>query len=96
MSIDTPILFLTYKRINTARRVFDVIKKIKPKKLYFASNAPQEMSYEKDLIMVNKVRDLINLIDWNCKVVKYFIRRIYQCVNLYKSLNIFFKFEKEE
>ncbi len=96
MSIDTPILFLTYKRINTARKVFDVIKKIKPKKLYFASNAPQEMSYEKDLIMVNKVRDLINYIDWNCKVVKIFHKKHLPVrESIPKSLNIFFKFEKE-
>jgi hypothetical protein len=41
MSFDVPILFLTYKRYRTTIRVFNTIKKIKPKKLYFASNAPK-------------------------------------------------------
>ena len=37
------ILFLTYKRFETSIQVFESIKKAKPKKLYFASNAPKNI-----------------------------------------------------
>ena len=49
MSFETPILFLTYRRFSTAKKVFDEIKKIKPKKLYFASNIPEKINYNNDI-----------------------------------------------
>lgn len=95
MSFDTPILFLTYKRLNTAKRVFNIIKKIKPTKLYFASNAPQRV-INQEINLVNQVRDLIEEINWKCKVVKIFHKKhLPVSKSIPKSINTFFKFENE-
>ncbi len=96
MSFETPILFLTYKRFSTAKKVFDEIKKIKPKKLYFASNIPEKINYNNDIKLVNRVRLLINEINWKCKVIKIFHKRhLPVSKSIPKSINFFFKFEKE-
>ena len=100
MSFDTPVLFLTYKRFNTAKKVFEVIKKIKPKKLYFASNAAQKKDHYKDdnkeIEMVEKVRSLLKEINWKCKVVKIFHKKhLPVSLSIPKSISIFFKSEKE-
>lgn len=96
MSFDTPILFLTYKRFNTAKKVFEVIKKIKPRKLYFASNAAKKKDYYKEIEMVERVRSLLNEINWKCKVVKIFHKKhLPVSESIPKSISIFFKSEKE-
>tara|TARA_X000000950_G_scaffold45778_1_gene52125 strand:- start:14644 stop:15573 length:930 start_codon:yes stop_codon:yes gene_type:complete len=71
LQLTTPILFLTYKRIDTSLRVFESIKKAKPKKLYFVSNAPSSDNSE-ELIKISKVRSLVDSIDWDCKVITLF------------------------
>ena len=96
MLFDTPILFITYKRFYTARKVFDVIKKIKPKKLYFASNLPPKKNYKKDIESVYKVRSLLNEVNWNCKVKKIFHgKHLRVSESIPRSIDIFFKNEKE-
>lgn len=94
MSFDTPILFLTYKRFNTAKKVFEVIKKIKPKKLYFASNAPQKK--EDQIEKVEKVRSLLNEVNWKCRIIKVFHKKhLPVSQSIPKSISLFFKTEKE-
>jgi len=39
---ETPILFLVFNRFDTAQRVFDEIRKQKPKYLYVAADGPRE------------------------------------------------------
>jgi hypothetical protein len=65
----SPVLFLTYNRLDTASVVFESIRKYKPKKLYFASNAPRANDIV-DRDKVQSVRALLNLVDWECEVVK--------------------------
>lgn len=61
------ILFITYRRWETALSVFESIKKYRPKKLYFSSNAPNGEGIE-EKNKVEKVRGLQKLIDWDCEV----------------------------
>lgn len=92
---NTPILFLTYKRINTAKKVFDEIKKIKPKKLYFASNAPI-LNNLSEIKKINSVRNLLNEVDWKCKIVKIFHKKhLPVSKSIPTSINTFFKYEKK-
>ena len=71
MQLETPILFLTYKRFETTEKVFESIKKAKPKKLYFVSNAPKNND-KIEIEKVLKVRSLIKLINWECEVITLF------------------------
>jgi hypothetical protein len=93
MSFNTPILFLTYKRYHTAIRVFNSIKKIKPKKLYFASNAPKNNS---EIFVVQNVRDIINKINWRCELITMFYSEHMPVkVSIPTSINFFFRKEKQ-
>jgi hypothetical protein len=69
--LNTPILFLIYKRLDTTKQVFEVIKKIKPTRLYIAADGPKEDIAEKE--KVKKVRDyVLSNINWNCELKTLF------------------------
>lgn len=92
MNFNIPILFLTYKRYKTAIRVFNAIRKIKPKKLYFASNAPKD---NEEIYEVKKVRNIINQVDWNCKLITIFHKNhLLVKDSIPTSINFFFSKEK--
>ena len=61
------VLFLTYRRFGTAEKVFESIREAKPPRLYFASNAPNPENKNEEQ-RVDKVRGLLDRIDWNCEV----------------------------
>ncbi len=94
MQLDTPILFLTYKRFGTSELVFESIKRVKPKKLYFVSNAPKNNDLE-EFEKILKVRSLINQIDWDCDV-KTLFREEYLEVKQSITLSISWFFSLEE
>lgn len=64
---DIPILFLTFNRLETAKKVFAQIKKQQPKYLFLASDGPRaNVSGEKEI--VKKIRDyILSEIDWSCE-----------------------------
>src|SRR6056297_64879 len=62
-----PLLFVVFNRVDTTRKVFNKIKKVKPTKLFIAADGPREdRPGEKE--KCKKVRDIINDIDWDCEV----------------------------
>lgn len=71
-NLETPILFLTFNRLDTTKRVFEEIKKAKPLKLYIASDGPREDVLGEDE-KVKEVRSFIESnIDWECEVKTLF------------------------
>lgn len=76
---ETPILFLIFNRIDTASRVFEEIKKQKPKFLYIAADGARKHidgEYEK----CRKTREIIiNNIDWDCEVKTLFRDENFGC-----------------
>ncbi len=66
---ESPVLFLIFNRPEVTFRVFEEIKKVKPKKLYIASDGPRT-PIENDLC--KQTREVINLIDWDCEVKTLF------------------------
>lgn len=66
----SPLLFLTYKRIDTTMQVFAQIKQVRPKRLYIASNYPKT-PYENDKVFT--LRSLLERsIDWECQVFRMY------------------------
>lgn len=93
MLFKVPVLFISYKRYRTASLVFDEIKKIKPKRLYFASNYPENKKEEKN---VKKVQGLLEKINWKCKVTKIFHKKhLPVSKSIPKAINFFFQNEIE-
>ena len=96
MEFSTPILFLTWKRIDITKKVFGKIKAIKPRKLYISSDGPRlNKSGEEEKI--SQVRDyLLDNIDWNCEVKTLFYNENKGCRNaVSKAISWFFDNENE-
>lgn len=89
-----PVLFLTYRRIETAQRVFEAIKKARPQKLYFASNAPNP-NISGEAARVGRVRSLLDQVDWDCEIkVRFLEEHLPVRLSVTSSLNWFFSEEE--
>jgi hypothetical protein len=89
LNFQVPILFLTYKRLDTALRVFEKIKMVKPQKLFISSDGPKNKT-EQEIIF--KLRDrLKSHVDWECDLNFIFYKENLGCRNaVSKSINEFF------
>jgi len=83
-----PILFIIFNRPDTTQKVFDEIKKIKPKQLFvIADGARNDREWEE----CNKARDIINQVDWNCEVHKNYSDKNLGCkIRISSGLDWFF------
>lgn len=91
----TPILFIIFNRPQLTSQIFDVIKTIKPERLYLAADGPREWIKE-DKINCDETRGIVSEIDWDCKVAKLFRHHNLGCKNSVSSaINWFFENEEE-
>lgn len=67
----TPIAFFVFRRPQTTKKVFDVIRQIKPKKLFLIADGPR-INNQDDFQKCSEVRKIIDNIDWNCQVLRNF------------------------
>lgn len=78
-----PVCIFLFKRSVTLRRIFDVLRVVKPSKIYLRSD---EGRTDEEKEAVAKVRKLaLELIDWNCEVVRDFAstnRGVYENIGL--------------
>lgn len=95
MGIIPPILFLVFNRPKATKLVFAEIKKAKPDRLFIAADGPRkERIGEVDLC--REVREIIDEIDWNCKVETLFRNENLGCGNAVKSaIEWFFSYVPE-
>ena len=63
----TPILFMIFNRLDNTQKVFDAIKKAKPKQLFVAADGPRE-NKEDEKEKCEQARKIIEQVDWDCKV----------------------------
>lgn len=68
---DTPILFLIFNRPDTAQQVFDVIRKMRPGKLFIAADGPRPLIPD-DREKCEKTREIIKQVDWDCEIKTLF------------------------
>ncbi len=90
------ILFLIFNRLDTAKRVFEQIKKAKPERLYIASDGPREEK-EGEKEAVDSVRKFVSdNVDWPCSVKTKFNDENLGCARAVSSaLNWFFDNEDD-
>jgi len=73
---DVPILFIIFNRPETTRKLFPVIKKVRPTRLFIAADGPREnRNGEKE--KCEEVRKITEDVDWLCTV-----KRLYRDKNL--------------
>jgi len=89
---DTPILFIIFNRPETEKRVFDVIRKIKPKELFVAADGPRKNKKEEAERCVEARKIIDNGVDWKCKIHKLYRSKNMGCKNAVSSaIDWFFK-----
>lgn len=93
---DIPVLFIVFKRLDTTIEVFDEIKRIKPNKLYIASDGPRKDFYEETILCENVKNYIIKNIDWNCEVFRLFREQnVGATVHVSESITWFFAHEEK-
>lgn len=80
--VKTPVLFVTFVRVDYARQVWEAIKTAQPQKLYFYSNKGRE-NKEGEIERNNEIRSWVNEVDWDCELHTWFRE---ECVDVYTSL----------
>lgn len=89
-----PVCIFLFRRAETLPNIFEVLKIVKPEKLYLRSDEGRNDEEKKE---VAKVRSLaLNLIDWDCEVIKDFAsenRGVYKNIGL-GAIEIFKKEDK--
>jgi hypothetical protein len=92
-SFNVPILFIIYKRRNSALKVMDVISKIKPKKLYISQDGPRNTG---NALLIDEVRKaVLAKVNWNCKLTVWVHEKNFGLKeHIPEAFNKFFK--KEE
>ncbi len=64
----TPILLLVFNRPLLTQLVFDSIKTARPEQLFVAFDGPR-IGYDADIQNVKKIEQIINSVDWDCRVL---------------------------
>lgn len=69
--LDTAVLFLVYKRPDTTKRVFEVIRRARPSRLYIAGDGPRSEE-DGETEKVQEARRIATSVDWGCEVKTLF------------------------
>ena len=68
----TPILLITFKRLDTTLKVLESIRSVKPEKLYISSNAPNPERPAEEEMVLSVRHHVEKMIDWPCKLEKLY------------------------
>ena len=90
-----PILFIIFRRKDTALKSFERIKQVKPNKLYIACDGARE-NVEGENILVEETRNaILQQINWDCELKTLFQEKNIGCgKGVYTAIN--WLFENEE
>ena len=77
-SLDTPILLLVFNRQKTTAKVFEAIRRARPRRLFVAADGPRP-HVEADAPNCLATRDIATAVDWNCEVKTLFRKRNLGC-----------------
>lgn len=80
MAFSTPILFLIFNRPKHTQKVFDVLKELKPSKLYVSGDGAR-LNKTDDLTKIAETRAILSQVDWECEVYTRFNEDNLGCKN---------------
>jgi len=90
-TFDTPILFIIFNRPENTKKVFQAIRKIKPKKLFISADGPRR-NISQEIELTQKAREVVSQVDWPCQVKTKFSSQNLGCKKAVTSaINWFFK-----
>ena len=93
--METPILFIIFKRKREALLTLEAIRNTKPKKLYVAADGAR-LTKEGEEVAVAQTREaVLEAIDWDCEVITLFHDQNLGCgPGVYAAINWFFEHEE--
>jgi hypothetical protein len=90
----TAVLFLIFNRPDTTAKVFEVIRQVRPPRLYVAADGARD-AREDDVEKVSKSREIATAIDWPCELKMLFRDKNLGCKHAVSGA-ITWLFEHEE
>ena len=91
---NTPILLIIFKRKDTALKVLETIKEVKPKKLYIAADG--QRNEEEKIKCIDTREAVLKAADWECEVKTLFQDKNLGCCNgVSKAITWFFDNEEQ-
>lgn len=89
-----PIVLITFNRPGLVKKQMDILRKVRPSKLYFISDGARR-NVEGEEALVEEVRSLLDTVDWECAVEKIYASQNMGCdLRIVSGLNEVFS--KEE
>lgn len=76
--IDVPVLITFFVRPETLEKVFDSVRTARPTVLLLWQDGPR-CNRPDDIVNINKCRDIVEHIDWECKVYKNYLKENLGC-----------------
>jgi len=91
----TPILFLIFNRPDTTKKVFEIIREIKPKKLFISADGPR-LDKKGEQQRCEEARNIVKNIDWKCDLKTNLSKKNLGCrVSVSSGINWFFNHVSE-
>ena len=92
---NTPVLVVVFNRPEMTRQVFEVIRQVRPLRLYISADGPRA-SVQDDIQKCSDVRKIFENIDWECKVETNYSESNLGCrTAVVKAIDWFFDKEVE-
>lgn len=76
--MEVSVLLITFNRPDTTQKVFDAIKEAKPKDLFIFNDGPRAAN-DQDIKAREKIKAIINQVDWKCDLHTNFPDRNMGC-----------------
>ena len=70
-SLETPVVLIIFKRFDATQKVFNAIRKARPKQLLVIADGPR-LDREGEAEKCTQTRGIIDQVDWDCEVMKCF------------------------
>lgn len=93
--LDTPVLMLVFNRADTTARVFEAVRRARPRRLFIAADGPRE-HVATDAQGCRDTRAIIDAVDWDCEVHTLLRKRNLGCkVAVSSGITWFFQHVEE-
>jgi hypothetical protein len=69
---DTPILLIVFRRTDLTKRVFEAIRRHRPKRLFVAADGPRPERGRDEARQCEATRAITELVDWPCHVSRHY------------------------
>ncbi|KAA2242568.1 nucleotide-diphospho-sugar transferase [Chitinophaga agrisoli] len=94
-TVQSPVLFIVFRRPDTTQQVFDQIRAARPARLYIAADGPREGNTA-DVEGCRQTREIVSKVDWDCEVKHLFFEQNQGCkMAVSQAISWFFEQEEE-